>query len=392
METLGTPTASYTLGDGSTLSLYEDQGAEAFEHAGQTLQTNGWQLYASTEQNGSRFATYCKGEKLYHLYLTADKAGLRVVSASNATLPQKPTKTTGDKQTTLTQLCLPQTDKNVYSNGMGYVVRLADGSFLLFDGGYAEQADQLWNTLVDQNGGEEGIVIRAWCITHSHGDHYGILSEFANKYASKLTLEYFFAAPVALSDAKDAFLNNTLPTIVAKYAGAKLCVPHTGMTFAFCNLTLEILFAPDELYVYGAAADFNSSGVVYRLTGEGDSMLFLGDAMSDVTDRLSGIWGNYLQTNMVQVAHHGVGSSTAAFYKSLNAKTLFYPAGYKLYKGENGDFGEGKAFADNWRRNGAVRRELDALGIYEILLHDETAYQHVWGSAEAAKPYAAPEA
>ena len=120
-------------------------------------------------------------------------------------------------------------------------------------------------------------------------------------------------------------------------------------------------------------------------------MLFLGDVLNDVTSRLQTIWGDHLRTNMVQVAHHGVDDSPLAFYESLGAKVLFYPAGHLLYGGENGDFGESKAFADkvpvldNWRRNGAVRKALAESRKYEILLHDENAYLRVWGSSAPAQ-------
>ena len=114
-------------------------------------------------------------------------------------------------------------------------------------------------------------------------------------------------------------------------------------------------------------------------------MLFLGDVLNDVTSRLQTIWGDHLRSNMVQVAHHGVDNSSAEFYESLCAKVLFYPAGHLLYGGKNGDFGESRAFADNWRRNGAVRKALAESGKYEILLHDENAYLRVWGSSAPAQ-------
>lgn len=410
MNTLGTPSKSYTdaggstsyvtdAGTGSTLSLYEHAGVTEFHALCTWLEAQGWTLYSSMHKNGSRFATYAKGEALYHLYLTADQAGLRVVRSDKANLPPQGAIQAGEGEITLTQLRLYKTESNVYTNGMGYVIRLSDGSFIIVDGGHNDQVvDQLWNTLVDQNGGKTGIVVRAWLLTHSHGDHYGALSSFADKYGEFVTVEYFMAARVNAALAEDTFFSSKLPQIVEKYVargqGTKLCTPHTGMTFGFGELTLEILFAPDENYVNvgGKLWDFNSSGVVYRLTGAGDRMLFLGDVMHDVTDRLTGIWGAYLESDMVQVAHHGVGDSTAAFYESLKPQKLFYPAGELLYKGENGDFGESKPFANNWNRNGAVRKALEVTGKYEILLQDETAYRYRWGSKKPAERYTAPTA
>lgn len=172
MNYLGDPDKTYTTGDGSVLRSYTGKDIEEFRTLCRLLTAQGWECLSDYAENGSVFATYRKGNELCHFYIPADRENtLRVVRSDHANLPEAPTVTGGTKETTVTQLQLPLTETNVYSNGMGYVVRLADGSFLIFDGGYAEQADQLWQTLVKQNGGEEGIVIRAWCLTHAHGDH-----------------------------------------------------------------------------------------------------------------------------------------------------------------------------------------------------------------------------
>lgn len=392
MTYLGAPSATYTTGDGSVLRSYKEKNLEELNTLCRLLKSQGWECVSRYGKSGSEFATYKKGNELYHFYLPADRSGsLRVAYSDHANLPQEPETTTGSYETAVVQLNLPLTDMNGYSNGMGYVVRLADGTFLIFDGGYAEQADQLWQTLVKLHGSEDGIVIRAWCLTHAHGDHYGILDQFSRTYASRLTLERFLAVPVNASDASDPFFNNSLPKVLARFEGAVLTVPHTGMVFRFCNLELEILYTPDEHLIDGKPADldFNSTGTVYRLSGDGDSMLFLGDAMHDVTDRLYAIWDEALRTNMVQVAHHGVGNSSAAFYEFLKPTVLFYPAGHLLYYGYNGDFGESKNFANNWNRNGAVRKALEESGKYEILLHDEHAYLRIWGSKAPAQIFTA---
>ena len=191
-----------------------------------------------------------------------------------------------------------------------------------------------------------------------------------------------FRSPVNSADAADPFFNNSLPNVLARYAGAVLTVPHTGMRFRFADLTLEILYTADEHLIDGKpeGLDFNSTGTVYRLFNERDSMLFLGDAMNDVTTRLTAIWGDHLKSNLVQVAHHGVGNSPAEFYEFLEPAVLLYPAGNLLYYGPNHDFGKTKQFATNWTRNGAVRKALEESGNYVILLHDEHAYLHIWGS------------
>ena len=143
---------------------------------------------------------------------------------------------------------------------------------------------------------------------------------------------------------------------------------------------LEVLLAPDELYIHGGIADFNNSSVITLLYDGQDSILFLGDAMQEATNRLTAMYGDTLKANQVQVAHHGVGNSSAAFYQSLEPSTLWYPCGARLYDWT-------VEFADNIRRNGAVRQELHESGLYEILLHDATAWLRVWGSRSPAQAF-----
>ena len=378
---LGAAAQSYTNGDGSVLRSWTGKDAGTFRTLCAFLEAQGYTSYSSHAQNGSLFATYCRGSELFHIYYLADTGRLCAVTSDTAaaTLPV-PVPTGGSEPVTITQLCLPISSENVYSNGMGYVVRLSDGSFLIWDGGYPGQADQLWQTLVSQNGGEQGICIRAWVITHAHADHYSCLSAFAERYAGRVTLERFLVAPLNRTDAADPFLHTSLPGVAARFEGAQVCVLHTGMRFSWCGLTLEVLLSPEELYINGGVADFNNSSVITRLSDGSDSILFLGDALHEVTDRLTALYGDTLRANQVQVAHHGVGDSDAAFYHSLGASTLWYPCGERLYSWT-------VEFADNIARNGAVRRELAESGLYEILLHDATAYQRVWGSAEPAQPF-----
>jgi hypothetical protein len=67
--------------------------------------------------------------------------------------------------------------------GMVYAVRLADGSFIVVDGGMPAygNADRLYNALKEYSN-DEKPVIAAWLITHGHEDHIGGLTTFVEKY------------------------------------------------------------------------------------------------------------------------------------------------------------------------------------------------------------------
>ena len=55
-------------------------------------------------------------------------------------------------------------------NGAALLFRLRDGRYIIIDGGYTEDARQLYETMQRLAEGRE-IRIAAWFLTHAHGDH-----------------------------------------------------------------------------------------------------------------------------------------------------------------------------------------------------------------------------
>ena len=105
------------------------------------------------------------------------------VSASVAEFDYTYAKKSGDT-TGVYQYALPLVDathtwgQNYVDRGMLYVVKLADGRVVIFDGGESVQftnarLDDLMDFLRDITGvGKNGTVtIAAWFLTHAHQDH-----------------------------------------------------------------------------------------------------------------------------------------------------------------------------------------------------------------------------
>jgi len=318
------------------LSYYEEP-FESFLGVCKYHEDDGYELHSYNVLNGNHFATYVKGKKLSHIYWIECESELNVAQSDNcgeAMPPKTPEVTTGEYKTSVTQLQSPE------DNGMGYAVQLADGSFILYDGGYDHRADEMWDTLVTLNGGEENIVIRAWLITHSHSDHYQCFREFANKYADKVTLERLMISPINKEDmGGDTYLHEGAKESIEKFEGAKILYVHTGMTFSFCNVKMEILFTPDELYVsdprWGSGLvniiDNNSSSVVSRVYTDDYSAIFLGDATNHVANRMLIYYGDYMKSDMCQAAHHGWESWPLIAYRRIQASIMWYPTSQECY-------------------------------------------------------------
>ena len=331
---------SYSIFGGDKLSSFFEEPIESFFGVCKYYQDNNWELYNYNVLNGNHFATWTRGVRLVHIYWIECESELNIVSSSTSgelLPPLEPEVTTGKFKTSVTQIQSPEI------NGMGYVIQLEDGSFIIQDGGNAGRVDEMWNTLVSLNGGETGIVIRAWLITHGHGDHYPCFSSFVSKYASKVKLETVMISPVETSG---SYIGGSgIVNDVKKIDGAKLLYVHTGMVFKFCNVTMEILYTGDELWIaepyrdegLGEAQNQNNSSIVSRIYTDDYSALFLGDASEETAVRLALYYGNYLKSDMCQAAHHGVEDFPLIVYRFIKAPILWYPCSQSLYDQTNRD-------------------------------------------------------
>ena len=354
------PGKQYVIAGGDRLSKYDGEPKESFLGVCKYYDSTGYKLYGYNELGPVLSATYTKDKSMMHIYWIGGELNeLGIVTSKTGAEnlpPQTPEVTDGPNDTVVAQMRALEQNPKTNLNGMGYVVRLADGSFIIYDGGYELRLGELWDTLKTYNGGEEGIVIRAWLLTHAHGDHYPCFNAFADEYADKVKLEYMLISPSG--DKTGTSYLDTVQRSVNKFDGAKTILAHTGMVFNFCDVKMEILISADEVYVDAVSDDFNNTSLVSRIIKEGGkSMIFLGDAGDDISTRLVPMYGEYLKSDMCQAAHHGVEDFTVGAYRLIRAAIWFYPCNSSLY--------------GRYDRNGDVRIEIRYAEYTEkIYLHD----------------------
>ncbi len=273
------------------------------------------------------------------------------------------------------------------SVGMGYILQLEDGRFVIVDGGAGyglcsnhpndhQETDVLYHTLVglykEAHGGAEPtqsnpIHIAAWLITHSHGDHYGTMNSFLRKYAAEklVKMDYMVGNfpevstiyPVAgdtvwmgsgnVANIQKYFTNAGLSTF--KYVKV-----HTGMTLHFANLKMEILMTTEDhapfrvtnsndtntvtkwtIHSTSAAANTNLSASTVSNAAK-TTWTVLGDSCIYASRWLCAMWGGtynactdlydnaYMAADMVQLAHHGNIGCEIALYKTVQAKVVWF--------------------------------------------------------------------
>lgn len=318
---------SYTTADGYAMKQYNDRENADYLAACAYFEANGYTLYSKNDLGSASSATYVNGSAYSVVMINRNASELYIGECSSGAenLPGDTSDYFDLEDTTITQ---HGTDKE---NGMGYFIRLADGSFIIFDGGYHEDAASSFDTLVRLNGNSEfGIHIRAWFITHSHGDHYQMFSQFSKDYASKVTLDtlYYCEIEGEMDDdvAQDNYLNARVLNDLARFEGAKSCQIHTGMSFDIADVNIDVLCSPEHTYKGEGTTYFNESSVVLRVTDdEGGAAIINGDIGEIGCTFMMGCYGEALKSNIVQMAHHGVENAPAVYYDYIQPSTVFIP-------------------------------------------------------------------
>ena len=232
------------------------------------------------------------------------------------------------------------------TNGMSFVVRLEDGSFLINDGGHNSEwnADRLYEVLRRQAPDPDNIVIAAWILTHAHSDHIGILESFGAKYASSVTVEHLIfnfphAEMTARADCGDSKVL-AMSAIRKYFAKVPVTSAHAGQVFYIRNAkvtilnTIELMQAVMDIYTL---ADnkwyYNDCSLNYMLELEDKRILMLGDAGNRACLVLGSLYGpEELHCDIVQAAHHGVNGADETIYRVVSPEYAVIPVGgEKIY-------------------------------------------------------------
>ena len=212
------------------------------------------------------------------------------------------------------------------NGGMSYVMKVADGSFVIIDGGYNSEteADNLYNHL-KANTADEVPVISAWIITHPHGDHFGALQAFTPKYKDAVTVKAFYYNFAAEGYGESSW-ENTISSLMKQYKGAAIYRKlHTGMTFYVADARFDVLFTHEDIYpVKGAVV--NDTSTVLRMTFGGKTVMFLGDIMESASRVVEkNIPASELKADFVQYSHHGYEGATRELYDMIEAPVVLWP-------------------------------------------------------------------
>ena len=159
----------YDCSDGATMFYWSDATEDMLHSYATQLEELGYTKHQELDNACIHSATYYREQLMMHVYYLKKTAELRVIVQADAVLPINAYPYERLCDVAVTQLGT-YNDPTTYV-GMGYLIRLEDGTFVVIDGGQTPEYDSklLYDTMLEQKpDGIDDIVISAWIITHDY--------------------------------------------------------------------------------------------------------------------------------------------------------------------------------------------------------------------------------
>ncbi len=297
----------------SSVTVFEDAKDDCFDTYAKKLEESGFAKKEEYIKADHRFAAYSRANEGVFLNYFATTREFFVTEEENCKYFSYKDVSGEEKKTVqITQLHLEDF-------GMSYIVRLSDGRFIIFDGGWNMEPDfdRLFECLKSGSDGGK-IVIAAWIMTHPHSDHYQCFIGFADKYESDVRLEKVLLNFPEADDTKNfpelTYNDRRFEEDVSEIAniprmyerierlGGEIFTAHTGQIYKIGDAVCEILISLDD--IIGRSQSINASSIVIRMELCGQVILWAADTSFSETG-LADKYGKHLKSDILQVPHHG---------------------------------------------------------------------------------------
>ena len=359
----------YYVGDGIS--------ADSYRAYCNTLLSQGYTVVTQNEIEQSLYTTFVDPTNAFSLYVAynayahaseynyPDKLNakyqkcFRIVSSplSSTTLPDAGLLTPNPDYKRKTTSAITALELYKDTVGMGYIITLEDGRLVVFDGGFvaAPAPADLWNLLCATNeritgqptSTENPVRIATWILTHSHSDHSSAFLKMLTAHATEIRMDYilgnFPSETAAYRSAGTDIMDMGKEGQFERYqalvpGGFKFIKVHAGQKFYLANIEIEILTTYEDLNPARISTG-NDTNTVTRITmyntneqkvrvGDPVTSVWLGDANALQSRYLCTMFGDYLESDMVQLAHHGNTGCEKDLYTLVNAKVLWFPVDY----------------------------------------------------------------
>lgn len=297
------------------------------------LTAGGYEKLAENRAGSVRFATWRRGALVvYSNWNTTDKT-FKLTVGNDTYLPESDEGTV-EALVTPSLVQLAREGAKDTAPGMSYVLQLADGRYIIVDGGNSNAADEqvLLDYLVaNKPSSHEKPVIALWMITHAHGDHAGLAVDLLNDHGSEIVLEtvaHNFTDmdrnSVTNKDIDNTYAVGFLAAARKAAPSVQVWVVHSGQKVTIGGAEIEILYTPED-YFPNQIDWGNDTSCSWMITVGGKKVFFTGDSDPILCNDMARWYGSEgLQCDILQVTHHGFNGATEAFYRAIDPKICLW--------------------------------------------------------------------
>lgn len=353
----GTFSAYYAAGGNCDEIIVRETNLDQYNAYLKKLDAAGFKCYTTNEIAGNHFATYTNDKYTvtagYYDYETSARLLIEPLAPAVGLKEDNVYTPITTSQITMLGLEYAKGDGSYASNGLSVLIRLTDGRFVVVDGGFntGATAKLLMDAMKEQSKeyakNISDITVAAWIVTHAHGDHYGALigqtSAFKGIKVERILVN--FLSEAERQKAISSYSGNWSTTegqdyknipVVAKALGAEVHQIHVGQVYYFADLEMEVLYTI-ESFAPNTCNALNTSSTVTRMTfGGKTTYMSTGDATGYGMEICADMFGDYIQSDIVQVCHHGYttwgdDAGMIEAYRTVNAPTVLWPQGLHAY-------------------------------------------------------------
>ena len=330
------------------LVLVENTDAEAYDAYTEILVEEGFSLYTEREVNGNKFATYTDKKYAIHANYIAYSHEVRLIIEKETVLPALEEEETA-KAAAAPRFAMLGSEYEyndvLLQNGMSFIWQIPDGSFIIMDGGVTRHRDSkaLYDFMYAYAPDKNNITVSAWIITHAHEDHHGTFVNFCQgPYISKVKIKQVIAnlgnaETMEVTGSISGGNSQALIDVIEKHAENGYVKAHTGQIFHFGDASVDILYTYESILPKQITAS-NTYSLICAVEVGGQRFLMPGDATNDALTVAYKMYGKTLESDFMQITHHGAGlgsnkqNGAAQVYTLSKAPVVLWPAGQGAYE------------------------------------------------------------
>ncbi len=321
----------YDCGDGAYMRLIKNASESDFLKICGECERLGYTLFQRNDIEENIHASY-RGDMLIHAYFCPAEKILRVIcDPYSVKFECEEPKYERRCGSALWQF---ENDHSYIDCGMCYILRCADNSFFIIDGGHFLQPNdhkRIYRFLRERTPDGEQTVISGWFFSHAHDDHVSQFVDFIREYGSAVEIErlYYNDAPIdhrdsmSWGEANKKYIRRFEEC--ARSCGIPTVKLHTGQQFFVRNLRFDVLCTQEDVWPK-SLENFNNTSCALALEADGTRIIFPGDAADVESDIMTARYtAKTLGCDIMQQSHHGHNGTSPEFYQMANAKTVMFP-------------------------------------------------------------------